>query len=173
MHPANPQIIPPVFDDLLPFLILAGDCWLWNGDLNRGGHGIMYRYSKGARKMFMVHRVSLEHHKGPIPVGLNALHTCDIACCFNPSHLYAGTQKQNVEDMYKRKRGLIGEQRWNAKLTEADVCAIRCESQTATIAGLARKYGLCRSNMGNIIKGKNWKHVSQQAPASPATERQP
>jgi len=30
------------------------------------------------------------------------LHTCDNGWCINPKHLYLGTQKQNVIDLYKR-----------------------------------------------------------------------
>ena len=158
----NPEIVPPTFDDLLPFLVLAGDCWIWNGELNSTGYGTIRRYSRGRQKVFMAHRISLEHYKGPIPAGMHALHTCDIPCCFNPFHLYAGTQRQNVEDMYRRSRALIGMQRWNCKLTEDTVKAIRREAPTMTIVALARKYGLCRSNVGNIISGRRWKHVTEE-----------
>jgi hypothetical protein len=39
---------------------------------------------------------------GPIPDGLNVLHTCDNVICVNVRHLYLGTQKDNVRDMYER-----------------------------------------------------------------------
>jgi hypothetical protein len=48
------------------------------------------------------HRHALELARG-IPLGdLQANHHCDFKPCCNPDHLYAGTQSQNVLDMFRR-----------------------------------------------------------------------
>lgn len=79
-------------------------CWLWTGEL-KGGYGVFkVRMGDGKRKMYYAHRVSYEVHKGNIPDGLCALHTCDVPSCVRPEHLYAGTKKQNGEDMARRGR---------------------------------------------------------------------
>ncbi|MCX6644531.1 MAG: HNH endonuclease signature motif containing protein, partial [Candidatus Bathyarchaeota archaeon] len=38
---------------------------------------------------------------GEIPNGLFILHKCDNPKCVNPEHLYAGTQKDNMQDRLK------------------------------------------------------------------------
>lgn len=41
---------------------------------------------------------------GPIPDGFFVLHLCDELKCINPSHLWLGTQKDNMRDMIQKKR---------------------------------------------------------------------
>ncbi len=69
-------------------------CWLWLGRFS--GRPLL----KGKK----AHRLSLAAFKGPIPAGLNALHTCHNIFCVNPDHLYAGTKKQNTDDMMRAGR---------------------------------------------------------------------
>ena len=45
----------------------------------------------------------------------------------------------------------------NAKLTAQDVLAIRASQETPTV--LAARYGVGRSTISNILKGKSWGHV--------------
>lgn len=80
---------------------IAG-CWLWSGCVNhtRGGYGIAEINHRPRR----VHRVAFELFKGPIPPGMFVLHKCDVTCCVNPSHLYAGTNRDNMLDMRARGR---------------------------------------------------------------------
>lgn len=59
--------------------------------------------------MWKSNRLSWHLNFGPIPRtpptqkdGL-ILHTCDMDWCINPEHLYMGTQRQNIQDIYDRK----------------------------------------------------------------------
>ncbi len=81
----------------------ASGCWFFMGYLSNGYGKIPIRRNCVQRD-FMAHRISYELYKGPIPLGLNILHHCDVPCCVNPNHLYAGTQKENVHDMIRRGR---------------------------------------------------------------------
>jgi len=73
-------------------------CWLWTGTTTRGGYGQI----RDGKKIRLVHRVSYELEKGPIPVGKDLDHLCRVRCCANPAHLEPVTNAQNCE------RGLTG-----------------------------------------------------------------
>lgn len=91
------------------------------------------------------------------------LHTChrgDVGC-INIRHLYLGDQAQNVKDMVEASRQIRGESQTSAVLTEKQVQAIRREyvPRVVTQKLLADKYGISRSNVSNILRGSQWKHV--------------
>jgi len=77
--------------------ITESGCWIWMGAIMSRGYGSL---SRGR----LAHRVSYEEFFGSIPAGKQVLHKCDVKCCVNPSHLYAGTHKDNVLDNIHRLR---------------------------------------------------------------------
>lgn len=72
-----------------------GDCLVFTGSRNKGGYGIV----RGK----YVHRIVLEHHYGPSPLG--TLHSCDNPPCVEIKHLKYGTQKENMQDRDAKGRG--------------------------------------------------------------------
>jgi hypothetical protein len=132
-------------------------CWLWVSFTHRGGHGTIYDASKG-RKVF-AHRASWELHRGTIPPGMCVLHKCDTASCVNPDHLYVGDQQQNVRDREERSRGARpkGVKNGNARLTEADVLAIRADPRKQV--EIAVTYGIPQTHVSNIKRRQNWGHI--------------
>ena len=57
-------------------------------------------------KMEMSHRAAYTLFVGEIPKGLSVLHKCDNTKCCNPSHLFLGTQVDNMKDMWAKGRGV-------------------------------------------------------------------
>jgi hypothetical protein len=56
------------------------------------------------RRMLM-HRVAWEMFNAePIPEGMHVLHRCDNPPCFNPHHLFLGTDLDNFQDRLKKGR---------------------------------------------------------------------
>lgn len=77
-----------------------GDCWEWNGPKNKHGYGKISAHGAGT----LVSRVVLKLNVGD---SLCALHKCDNTMCINPSHLFIGTQADNINDMNNKGRGPI------------------------------------------------------------------
>jgi hypothetical protein len=77
----------------------ANDCWPWTGTRTRYGYGSI-RLDK---KTVSAHRAvfALTHTINDTMV---VRHSCDNPICCNPSHLLAGTQQDNIDDMMKRGR---------------------------------------------------------------------
>jgi hypothetical protein len=78
---------------------VVGECWLWTRCCDPSGYG----RTKYQGKPVYVHRLSYcLHHKIELENQKDlVLHTrnCLYKLCFNPTHLYAGTQQQNMNDM--------------------------------------------------------------------------
>lgn len=79
---------------------MDGDCILYTGFTFASGHAqISYN-----GKRILIHRLAYELAHGPIAPGLVIGHTCDRGNCVNPDHLFAGTQRDNLRDMFAKGR---------------------------------------------------------------------
>lgn len=78
-------------------------CWEWREGLDTKGYGQFTPVS--CASPLRAHRVAYELIKGPIPSGMQVLHSCDNTRCCNPNHLRVGTHQDNMRDMTERGRG--------------------------------------------------------------------
>lgn len=127
-------------------------CWEWTRC--RDGHG--YGRVWDGERVSAAHRVAYVVYRGLIPIGKRVLHTCDNPPCFNPSHLYLGTQKDNVRDMIERRRGLVGSHNGASVLTEQQVLDIRESSKTKTGYRIAKETGINYNTIYDILRGDTW-----------------
>lgn len=75
-------------------------CFLWTGTETTKGYGsVSYR-----NKTWTLHRLSYIVHLGPITPGKLVCHTCDVRRCWNPDHLWLGTNKENMVDCSRKGR---------------------------------------------------------------------
>jgi hypothetical protein len=75
-------------------------CWEWKAAKAPNGYG---RFGMGS-KVIQAHRVAWELIYGSIPDKLYVLHSCDNRGCMNPSHLFLGTYKDNMQDCSRKGR---------------------------------------------------------------------
>lgn len=78
----------------------ASGCWQWTGHVLPSGYAEVCFRGKNHR----VHRLMYEAANGPIPEGLDVLHSCDNTLCFNPAHLSVGEQAENSRQSVDRGR---------------------------------------------------------------------
>jgi hypothetical protein len=128
-------------------------CWLWTAaKLPKG-----YEYiGKGFPrfKMALAHRVSWMIHFGPIPDGLDVLHSCDCPPCIRPDHLWTGTHLDNMLDKVSKGRHAVP-----CKITDSQVLEILRTGRTVPTAELAKRHGVSTSLILMILARKRRVHV--------------
>lgn len=151
-------------------------CWLWLGGKDKKGYGKFSvgpsHKEDGTRRNSMVsaHRFSYELEGGSIPSGpgfhgVCVLHSCDNPSCVRPSHLFLGTNADNVHDMDTKGRRITvakkGSGHANAVLDEDSVKEIVRKNRYEGIsqAQLSRDYGVCASTVNHIFTGRLWGHL--------------
>jgi hypothetical protein len=75
-------------------------CREWQGARQPTGYGEITVNGKSAT----THRLAWELAHGPIPTGMCVCHHCDNPPCCEPSHLFLGTHKDNMQDAAKKGR---------------------------------------------------------------------
>ncbi len=137
----------------------AGGCIEFTGYRSVKGYGEI----KVDGRMEKAHRQAWVLHHGPIPEGMHVMHSCDNPPCVNIEHLTLGTNDDNVADRVAKGRSsrLLGERSTSAKLTEADVKAIRrMASLGMTNMEIAAEFNVSNQNVSQIVLRRTWKEVS-------------
>jgi len=135
-------------------------CWLWIGTVQGGRYGAIWHQGK----FWAAHRVSYEIVHGPIPDGMKACHKCDTPMCVNPRHLFIGTQRDNVLDMFNKRRGnrCMGEKHLKAKITERQALDILDMSkQGQSRQEIVKKTGISWGIVSGLVLGTTWKHLKR------------
>ena len=148
-----------------------GPCWLWTGSRNPKGYGEVRRPGNGKRRRAGAHRVAYELEHGPIPDELLVLHKCDNPPCVRHGHLYAGSAKQNADDMVSRGRekrfggepAFRGERNPRSVLTSELVLKIRRLHDGGLGSDkIAAELGLKYQTVYAVVKRRNWKHIPEE-----------
>lgn len=133
------------------------DCWEWRGATGKGGYGSFWANGGSAKS----HRVAYELEVGKIPQGVGyhgfcVCHTCDNRKCVNPTHLFLGTNAENVADRNAKGRTVRGEASGKAKLTADEVENIRALYPGETQKFIADLFGVSRSQIAAIVRNEQW-----------------
>lgn len=138
-------------------VISENGCWEWKKCKKLG-----YGNTALNGKNISAHRASWIVFVGDIPKGLQVNHKCHNRACINPEHLYLGTQKENMMDMYEagRNNHPKGVENKNSKLNDKKVMEIRGMLRIGdTIASISKKFNVSESCIRSIKQRKTWRHV--------------
>lgn len=133
-------------------------CWVWGLTVDNRGyprikiHSIPYRVTRLSYRAFI----------GGDCDNMNVNHRCNNTLCVNPSHLYSGTQVENIYDMVRAGRHIRGERVKNSVITNKDIIPIFEEfvSGNTNYKAIAARYGLSRGDVIKmILRRELWKHV--------------
>ena len=153
-----------------PKVVIAGpdECWNWSA-ARSSGYGSLQVYVNRKRRSIRSHVASWELHRGPAQPDLYVLHRCDNRLCCNPSHLFLGTQADNVHDAVSKGRHAHGSKASYSTLNEEQVRIIRKQYDSyprgkghpkGIVNQLASDFGVSKSTICMIAKRRTWRHVA-------------
>ena len=125
------------------------DCILWP-------FGLIMGYAQINKGEYGHHFICEQAH-GPRPPGYEAAHNCGVPACINPRHLRWATAVDNQADRLRHGTSNRGERHGLAKLTAAEVLAIRAASGFEREIG--EQFGVARTTVSAIRKRRRWRHL--------------
>lgn len=135
-------------------------CWQWVGATDQSGRGYI---GIGGRLggIALASRISYIIHNGSVTDGMSVCHRCDNPNCVNPSHLFLGTQHENIQDAVEKGRMRHSEDNGLAKFTNAQIRDLRTQFAGGgySFSAIGRKFGTSVSNAFRIIKRHTWRRV--------------
>lgn len=131
-------------------IISDSGCWEWQRYCLPSGYGQVRR----GKKLALIHREAYTAFIGTIPKGLVVCHKCDNRKCCNPSHLFIGTQQDNINDMVSKGRAASGERNGRSKLTSKEIENIRADKRV--FHEIASDYHIDRSHVSRIKSKDRW-----------------
>lgn len=164
MNRTNIEISDKLVHRFWSYVEKGPNCWEWKGSKFTNRYGQFRVYTKKVK----AHRFSWIINGGFIPEGYCILHKCDNPPCVRPDHLFLGTNSDNTHDAIRKGRAALGknlkhycgENHPHSKLTEDLVRKIRrLHKEGKSKYGLARKYGIGETTVGQIVNRITWRHI--------------
>lgn len=135
--------------------IAESGCWEWNKAKNKEYGRFYYNHTN-----MRAHRFSYLIYTGDLIPEMFVCHTCDNRRCVNPSHLFLGTNQDNMDDMIKKGRAnkARGERAAKSKLKNDQVIFIL--QSKIKYQDLADMFGVSFWAISRIKRKESWKHIT-------------
>lgn len=129
-------------------------CHLWTAARNPDGYGTFWFHKRNQNS----HRVAWQIEHGPISAGQNVLHECDTPGCVNHSHLFLGTQLDNMRDMEEKGRSnrtYGGTGGGRSLMSDEDVERLKAmRASGMTMQAIGDELGVTKSSVSKILLGQ-------------------
>lgn len=123
----------------------------------RGRRKVTIYVTSGRWRQYGVHTLVCLAFHGERPPGAVVAHNNGNGADNRAANLRWSTPWQNEADKREHGTALLGERHHQAKLTEADVRAIRASTETGVV--LAARYGVTPANITSVRKRRTWAGV--------------
>lgn len=147
-------------------------CWEWIAHRNKKGYGDF----RIGNKKYVAHRVAYIMQKEELAPNALVLHHCDNPACVRASHMFVGSNDDNIKDKMRKNRqsrtgnggktrgqthlSCSGEKHPNSKLSTQIVQEIRrLALRGITKRKIGERFGLAHQYVSDICNRKVWKHV--------------
>lgn len=101
----------PVAQRLADGSRMVDSCLEWQRSKVPKGYGYLTITTEAGVSRQYAHRLAWELVNGSIPDGMHVLHHCDNPPCIRVDHLFLGTQRDNIHDMWAKGRGVVPDPR--------------------------------------------------------------
>jgi len=129
--------------------------------IDNNGYLYVVLYGNGHRRQIQTHRLIGQTFLGELPRGWETRHIDGNKFNNRVCNLRYGTPYENAQDRIRHGHTAYGSKSSTAILTEKDVDAIVSLIRDGHKGiDIAIKFGVCRSTISKIKKGKNWKHIT-------------
>lgn len=125
-------------------------CWIWNGGKDGRGYGAVPKLKVKAHRLSAAVFLDFD-----LTSSLCVLHRCDTPACINPSHLFIGTQKDNIEDC--RVKGRMGTKKLEWEQVREIRRLYRKGSKDFSLKALGAQFSIDPKTVHQIVTGKTWR----------------
>jgi len=147
-------------------------CWEWQGSKTNGYGSFRIPGVCNDTKILASRAAWVVFNGEAIPDGLFVCHHCDNPKCFNPDHLFLGTQKDNIQDCKKKGRLITGTASHLSKYDDNDLnTVVDLLAKGMTGREVSELTGISTSHISRIkrgytrvtddMEGKNWIHPAR------------
>jgi hypothetical protein len=147
---------------MLNSVVNDSGCRIWERAKDDLGYGKIPHNGKQR----LVHRLAFELWVEPLGDKMFVCHRCDVPSCLEPTHLFQGTNQENMDDKGQKGRQakLKGVLNGNSAFCDYDIREMRAlYSAGFGQAELGRMYDVSRGTINDIVKRRRWKHLTEES----------